>query len=117
MDGRGSTPNKGKGKGKRNGRRRSRGSGPTTGLETPEAYRPRKNGREGDRPPSVEQTQKDLQRKRRGTNRKEGEIRMSIYMDDRTVVTNKRGLLIWAMEEWHRWSAKVGLRENLRNKR
>ena len=30
------------------------------------------------------------------------EIRMSIHMDDRTVVTNKRELLLWAMEEWHR---------------
>ena len=38
---------------------------------------------------------------------------MSIYMDDRTVVTNRRDLLLWAMEEWHEWSGKVGLRENL----
>ena len=38
---------------------------------------------------------------------------MSIYMDDRTVVSNRRDLLLWAMEEWHKWSGKVGLRENL----
>ena len=51
--------------------------------------------------------------KGKGARKKEGEIRMSIYMDDRTVVANKKESLLWAMEEWHKWSRKVGLRENL----